>query len=88
MLFRSNCFLHSLVSFLIGSFLWTASNLFIYYLFTAALGLGAAHRLSLVVASGVYSLLRCTRFSLWWLLLLWSTGSRVWGFRSCDTWAQ
>ena len=52
--------------------------LFIIYLFMAAMGLGAARRLSLVVASGVYSLLRCMGFSLWWLLLLWSTGSRVW----------
>ena len=32
--------------------------------------------LSLVVASGGYSLLPCLGFSLQWLLLLWSTGSR------------
>ena len=36
----------------------------------------AAHGLSLVVASGGYSLLQCTGFSLWWLLLLQSAGSR------------
>ena len=36
----------------------------------------AAHRLSLVEASGGYSSLRCAGFSLRWLLLLWSTGSR------------
>ena len=48
----------------------------------------AAHGLSLVVASGGYSLLWCTVFSLWWLLLLWSTGSRHTGFSSCNTWAQ
>ena len=36
----------------------------------------AAHGLSLVAASGVYSSLRCAGFSLWWLLLLRSTGSR------------
>ena len=36
----------------------------------------AVRRLSLVVASGGYSLLRCAGFSLWWLLLLWNTGSR------------
>ena len=36
----------------------------------------AAHRLSLVVASRGCSLLRCTGFSLRWLLLLRSTGSR------------
>ena len=44
--------------------------------------------LSLVVASGGYSSLRCTRFSLRWLLLLWSTGSRHAGFSSCGTRAQ
>ena len=36
----------------------------------------AARGLSLVVASGGYSLLRCAGFSLRWLLLLQSTGSR------------
>ena len=34
-------------------------------------------RLSLVVASGGYSSLWCAGFSLRWLLLLWSMGSRV-----------
>ena len=48
----------------------------------------AAHRLSLVVASGGSSSLWCTGFSLWWLLLLWSTGSRPAGFSSCGAWAQ
>ena len=48
----------------------------------------AAHGLSLVVASGSYSLLRCVGFSLWWLLLLQTTGSRHTGFSSCGTWAQ
>ena len=36
----------------------------------------AAHGLSLVAASGGYSLLWSASFSLQWLLLLWSTGSR------------
>ena len=36
----------------------------------------AARGLSLVVASGGYSSLQCAGFSLRWLLLLWSTGSR------------
>ena len=36
----------------------------------------AAHGLSLVAASGGYSLLRCAGFSLRWLLFLRSTGSR------------
>ena len=48
----------------------------------------AARVLSLVAASGGYSSLRCTRFSLRWLLLLRSTGSRCAGFSSCGTWAQ
>ena len=43
----------------------------------------AAYRLSLVAECRGYSLLRCTGFSLWWLLLLWSTGSRHAGFSSC-----
>ena len=32
---------------------------------------------SLVAASGGYSSLQCVGFSLWWLLLLWNTGSRA-----------
>ena len=43
--------------------------------------------LSLVAASGGYSSLRCAGFSLQWLLLLWSTGSRRVGFSSCGSWA-
>ena len=39
-------------------------------------------------ASGGYSSLQCTGFSLWWLLLLQSMGSRCAGFSSCGTWAQ
>ena len=48
----------------------------------------AARRLSLVAVSGGYSVLWCTGFSLLWLLLLWSMGSRCAGFSSCGTWAQ
>ena len=44
-----------------------------------------AHGLSLVVASGSYSSLRCTGFSLWWLLLLQSMGSRHTGFSNCGS---
>ena len=47
----------------------------------------AAHGTSLVAASGGYSSLWCTGFSLRWLLLLWSTGSRPVGFSSCGMWA-
>ena len=56
--------------------------LWLHWVFVAAL------RLSLVVTSSDYSLLQCTGFSLWWLLLLRSTGSRCVGFSSCVTWAQ
>ena len=45
----------------------------------------AAHRLSLVAPSGGYSSLWCTGFSLRWLLLLQSTGSRPVGFSSCGS---
>ena len=47
-----------------------------------------ARGLSLVVASGGYSSLWCTGFSLRWLLLLQSMGSRRVGFSSCSTQAQ
>ena len=43
--------------------------------------------LSLVVASGGYSWLPCKDFSLRWLLLLRSTGSKRTGFSSCGPWA-
>ena len=61
-------------------------NLFIYFglrwVFVAARGL------SLVVASGGYSSLQCVGFSLQWLLLLRSMGSRHAGFSSCGMRAQ
>ena len=60
--------------------------LFIYFwlhwIFVAARGL------SLVAASGGYSSLWYVSFSLRWLLLLWSTGSRHMGFSSCGMQAQ
>ena len=43
---------------------------------------------SLVAASGGYSSLQCVGFSLQWLLLLQSMGSRCTGFRSCSRRAQ
>ena len=43
---------------------------------------------SLVAESRGYSSLWCAGFSLWWLLLLQSRGSRHAGFSSCGTWAQ
>ena len=39
--------------------------------------------ISLVVVGQGCSSSQCMGFSLWWLLLLWSTGSRCSGFRSC-----
>ena len=58
-------------------------NKFIYFwlcwVFIAVCGL------SLVVASRGYSLLRCAGFSLRWLLLLRSMGSRCTGFSSCGS---
>ena len=54
----------------------------LHWVFIAACGL------SLVAASGGYSLLLCVGFSLRWLLLLWSMSSRCVGFSSCGTWAQ
>ena len=48
----------------------------------------AVRRLSLVAVSGGYSLLQWAGFSLQWLLLLRSTGSRHVGFSSCGMRAQ
>ena len=45
----------------------------------------AACRLSLVAESGGYSSLWCVGFSLRWLLLLQSTGSRRTSFSSCSS---
>ena len=66
-------------------------NLFIYsfiYLFWLHWVFVAARGLSLVAAIGAYSSLRCMDFSLRWLILLWSTGSRCVGFSSCGMQAQ
>ena len=45
----------------------------------------AVRRLSPVAASRGYYSLRCVGFSLRWLLLLWSMGSRCTGFGCCGT---
>ena len=64
-------------------------NLFIFYFcFWLHRVFVAARGLSLVAASGGYSSLRCVGFSLRWLLLLQSMGSRRTGFSSCGMWAQ
>ena len=54
----------------------------LHWVFVAACGL------SVVAASRGYSSLQCVGFSLWWLLLLWGTGSRSADFSSCGAWAQ
>ena len=68
------------------------SIFFKYYLFILFFWLRwvfvAACRLSLVAASRGHSLLRCAGFSLRWLLLLRSTGSRRMGFSNCGAQAQ
>ena len=56
----------SLFSFFLSFFFF---YFWLHWVFDAARGL------SLVAASGGYSSLRCTGFSLRWLLLLWSMGS-------------
>ena len=48
----------------------------------------AVSGISLVAVSGGYSSLRFAGFSLQWLLLLQSTGSRHMGFSSCGAWAS
>ena len=63
-------------------------NYLFIYLFLAMLGLHCFVRLFLVVMSRDYSLFWCVGFSLWWLLLLQSTGSRHTGFSNCGIWAQ
>ena len=62
-------------------FLFYFIYFWLHWVFVAACGL------SLVAASGGYSSLRCTGFSLRWLLLLRSMGSRHAGFSSCGAWA-
>ena len=57
---------------------------FILFIYLFIYGcVGSLHRLSLVVVTGGYSSLWCVGFSLRWLLLLRSTGSRHQGFSSC-----
>ena len=62
--------------------------LFLYIYFWLCWVFVSVRGLSLVAASGGYSSLRCVGFSLQWLLLLRSTGSRRTGFSSCGTRAQ
>ena len=67
-------------------YLYFPSYLFIYFWFQWVFV--AAGGLSLIAVSGGHSSLRCTGFSLWWSLFLWSTGSRHIRFRSCSMQTQ
>ena len=61
-------------------------ELYYFYLFIfGCVGSSLLRGLSLVVESEGYSSLRCVGFSLRWLLLLRSTGSRRMGFSSCGS---
>ena len=73
-------FRNSLVFFVINLFI--CFYFWLYWVFIVACGL------SLVAASGSYSSLWCAGFSLSWLPLLQSTGSRCAGFSSCGTRGQ
>ena len=62
-------------------------NKFIYfiYLFLAELGLHCCEQAFCSCSEGAYFSLQCVGFSLRWILLLRSTGSRRMGFRSCGS---
>ena len=62
---------------------------FIYLFIFGCVGYLLLHvGFSLVVASGGYCSLQCVGFSLWWLFLLCSMGSRCMGFSSCGAQAS
>ena len=68
--------------FLLHFFSFFFFKLFTCYLFLAVLWVFIAlFGLSLVGVRGGYSSLQCTGFSLWWLLLLQSTGSKACGLQ-------
>ena len=90
--FLIECFVFLLFSFksflyILGFFLFL-KKFFLFIYFWLHWVFIAAHGLSLVAASGGYSSLQCTGFSLRWLLLLQSTSSRHAGFSSCGAWAR
>ena len=76
----------SFLFFLNGIYLFIKSYLFIY--FWVHWVFVSVRRLSLVAENGGYSSLQCVGFSLRWLLLLWSMGSRCTDFSSCSTQVQ
>ena len=70
---KINLFMHLFICLCIYVFIY----LWLHWVFVAV------HQLSLVAAGRDYSSLQCVGFSLQWLLLLWSRGSRCMGFSSC-----
>ena len=84
-LYVSSFFSPLLSSFLLNQYIFKFIYLFIFWLCWVFV---AVHGLSLVAASGGYSSLWCVAFSLQWLLLLRSPGSRRPAFGSCGAQAQ
>ena len=82
LLFPEMVLVSILVFFFFFFLFFFSFSFWLCWVFVAACGL------SLVAVSGGYSSLWCTGFSLQWLLLLQSTGSRRMGFSSCGTRAQ
>ena len=74
--------------FLFFHFVYSFALLYFYFYLWLRWVFVAARGHSLFVESMGYSSLRCTGFSLQWLLLLRSMGSRHVGFSSCGTWVQ
>ena len=72
--------------FFIGTFFFLIYLFYLFYFWLCWVFI-AVRGLSLVPASSGYSSLWCTGFSMRWLLLLQSTGSRCTGFSSCGSWA-
>ena len=86
---KAPCFPHPCPHFLSLFFFFFLSNLILsIYLFIGCVGSSLLCVGSLAVASRGYFSLQCAGFSLQWLLLLQSTGSRHTGFNSCSMWAQ
>ena len=76
------------VYFFLKAFLFYFNVFYLFIYFWLCWVFVVARGLSLVAASRAYSSLRCTDFSLQWLPLLWSMGSRCTGFSSCSTQPQ
>ena len=85
MLYNTSCSLFIVYIIVCTSFF---NKFILFYLFLAALGLRCCSRVFSSCGQRGYSLLLCAGFSLRWLLLLQSMGSRHAGFSSCGTQAQ